>query len=115
MKRPGHPVKTARDVVTGIGSPKYFSKLDARHGYWQVPLTESAKEMTTFIMPYGRYWYVYLHNPQGLISAGDGLHWRTDAAFAGLPNFVKIVDDCLVHDTDLETHLSCLRRPDTSP
>ena len=107
VKRPVHPVKTARDVVAGIGSAKYFSKLDARHGYWQVPLTESAKEMTTFITPYGRY--RYLRNPQGLISAGDEFNRRTDAAFAGLPNFVKIVDDCLVHDTNLETHLSHVR------
>ena len=104
VKSPAHPVKTARDVVPGIGSAKYFSKLDARHGYLQVPLTESAKETTTFITPYGRY--RYLRNPQGLISAGDEFNWRTDAAFAELPNFVKIVDDCLVHDTDLETHLS---------
>ena len=60
--------------------------------------------MTTFITPYGRY--RYLRNPQGLISAGDEFNRRTDAAFAGLPNFVKTVDNCLVHDTDLETHLS---------
>ena len=104
VKRPAHPVKTARDVVAGTGSAKYFSKLDARHGYWQVHLTESAKEMTTFITPYGRY--RYLRNPQGLISTGGEFNWRTDSAFAGLPNFVKIVYDCLIHDTDLETHLS---------
>ena len=40
VKRPAHPVKTARDIVTGIGSAKFFSKLDARHGYRQVPLAE---------------------------------------------------------------------------
>ena len=106
VKHPADPVKTACDVA-GIGSARYFSKLDARDGYWQVPLTESAKAMTTFITPYGRY--RYLCNPQGLISAGDELNRRTDAAFAGLPNFVKIVDHCLVHDTDLETHLSHVR------
>ena len=107
VKRPAEPVKTARDVVAGIGSVKCFSKLNARHGYWQVPLTESAKEMTMFITPYGRF--RYLHNPKGSFRQAMNSIGRTDAVFAGLPNLVKIVEDWLVHDTDLKTHLSHVR------
>ena len=48
-------------------------------------------------------------NPQGLISAGDVFNSRTDTAFDRLTNFVKVVDDGLVHDTDLSAHYTHVR------
>ncbi|XP_065190961.1 uncharacterized protein K02A2.6-like [Sycon ciliatum] len=105
--RPAHPVRTARDVVSGIGSAQFLTKLDARHGYWQIPLSEQACPMTTFITPYGRY--RFLRNPQGLISAGDVFNCRTDAAFDAIPNFAKVVDDCLAYDDDFASHVTHVR------
>ena len=51
VKRPTHPTHSPRDVVSKIGNAKFFTKVDARHGYWQVPLSESAKPLTTAISP----------------------------------------------------------------
>ena len=36
VRRPAHPTRTprARDVLANIGDAKFFTKLDARHGYW---------------------------------------------------------------------------------
>ena len=96
VKRPAHSMATPRDLLPNIGTSKWFTKVDARHGYWQIPLSDAAKPLTTFITPWGRF--QYLRNPQGLISAGDGYNRRTDAAFAHLNNFVKVVDDGLVPD-----------------
>ena len=107
IQRPAHPMQPPRDVVSSI-SGRYFTKLDARHGYWQVPLCESARPLTTFITPWGRF--RYLRNPQGLISAGDEYNRRTDAAFDGITNFKKVVDDCLVYDDDLSDHVARVRR-----
>ena len=58
-----------------------------------------------------------LSNPHVLIPAGGEFNRRTNAAFAGLPNFVKIIDDsdCLAHDTDLKTHLTHVRAVLTKP
>ena len=67
--RPVHPTRSPRDVIANIGDAQFFTTLDARHGYWQVPLSDEAKPLTTFISPWGRY--RFLRNPQGLISAGD--------------------------------------------
>ena len=44
-------------------------------------------------------------NPPGLISAGDEFNRRTDAAFANIPKNVKVVDDCLVHNTSFQEHV----------
>ena len=54
VRRPTHPTHSPRDV-SKIGNAKYFTKMDARHGYWQVPLSESAKPLTTFMTPWGRF------------------------------------------------------------
>jgi len=99
VQRPAHAMHTPRDVVSSIDEAQFFSKLDARHGYWQVPLSEEAKSLTTFIRPWGRF--RYLRNPQGLISAGDEFNRRTDSAFSHIARFRKVVDDCLVYDADL--------------
>ena len=80
---------------------------DARHGYWQIPLSDAAKPLTTFITPWGRF--QYLCNPQGLISAGDEYNRRTDAAFAHLNNFVQVVDHRLVHGQTFREHVADVR------
>ncbi|XP_065182546.1 uncharacterized protein K02A2.6-like [Sycon ciliatum] len=107
VRRPTHPARTPHDAVAAIGKARYFTKLDARHGYWQVPLSDDAKPLTTFITPWGRY--QFLRNPQGLVSAGDVFNSRTDAVFDRLTNFVKVVDDGLVYDTELTTHFTHVR------
>ena len=107
VARPVHPARTPRDAVTSIGKAAFFTTIDARHGYWQVPLSESSKPLTTFITPWGRY--RFCRNPQGFTSAGDEFNSRTDAAFDRLTNFVKVVDDGLVHDVSFADHVTHVR------
>ena len=106
--RPAHPMRTAREVVAGVGSAKFFTKLDARHGYWQIPLSDQAQPLTTFITPFGCY--RFLRNPQGLISAGDEFNRRTDAAFSDIERLGKVVDDCLLYDESFLDHYGQVRR-----
>ena len=108
VKRPVHPMKSVKDAIADITGAKYFTLLDARHGYWQVPLAEESRSLTTFITPWGRY--QYLRNPQGFIGAGDEFNLRTDAAFAGIENMAKVVDDCLIFDDDLDKHTARVRQ-----
>ena len=107
VKRPAHPMRNAREALSGIGPARWFTKFDARHGYWQVPLSDAAKPLTTFITPWGRY--QFCRNPQGLISAGDEYNRRTDAAFDQLSNLIKVVDDGLIHDITFPDHLAHVR------
>jgi Reverse transcriptase (RNA-dependent DNA polymerase). len=84
VKRPVHPMKTPKDMVVGMNGARYFTKFDARHGYWQVPLAEESRHLTTFITPWGRF--RYCRDPQGFIAAGDEFNMRTDQAFEGIGN-----------------------------
>ena len=38
-----------------VAGAKRFSKLDAKNGYWQIPLEEESQLLTTFSTPFGRY------------------------------------------------------------
>lgn len=40
-----------------MGHAKYVSKFDLLKGYWQVPLSERARELSAFITPTGLYSY----------------------------------------------------------
>lgn len=46
-----------------------FSKLDANMGFWQIPLTSDSVKYTTFITPFGRYYFNHL--PFGIASAPE--------------------------------------------
>ncbi|CAL8135979.1 unnamed protein product [Orchesella dallaii] len=105
LRRPVYPVKVLREVIARIPpGNKYFTTLDARHGYWQVPLDEDSKKLTTFITPWGCF--RYCRNVMGLISAGDEHNRRGDDAIRGISNVEKVVEDILIYDEDLKTHTS---------
>lgn len=93
--RPVHPFYSARDLTRQVDkNSRYFIKLDAIHGYFQVPLDRESSFLTTFLLPSGKYRYTVA--PMGLCSSGDEFCIRTDRAMAGLPWLMKIVDDLLV-------------------
>ena len=117
VRRGAHPVCTPQDAVSSIGTgARYFTKLDARSGYFQVPLDRRDQGLTCFITPWGRFRMLRL--PQGLSASGDEYNRRGDQALSGIPRTCKIVDDVLAYDSDYAEHLQhvthILRRCDAA-
>ena len=57
------------EITCKLSKAKYFSLLDAKDGFWQVPLTEEASKLTCFSTPFERYcWNVM---PFGIKSAPE--------------------------------------------
>jgi len=108
VQRPTHPVRTPRDAISNVQQARFFTTLDARNGYWQVPLSESARPLTTFITPWGRF--RFLRNPQGFVAAGDEFNRRTDQVFQDINQFAKVVDDCLAYDAAFCDHIGRVRQ-----
>ena len=75
---------------------------DAWNGYHSVPLRESDRHLTTFIIPFGRWRYT--RAPQGFLSSGDGYNRRFDAILSEFQRKERCVDDTIYYDKDLETH-----------
>ena len=108
VKRPLHPITTPREAVSQVPTEaKFFSTLDAKSGYWQLPLHPDSQHLTTFMTPWGRF--KFLRAPMGLVSTGDEYCRRGDLALQGLGNFVKVVDDILVYSETMEKHEQHLR------
>ena len=54
--RPVHPFPSVSDKVQSIpASSTCFAKLDATHGYFQIPLSDEASRLITFLLPSGQY------------------------------------------------------------
>lgn len=99
VKRPGYPTKVPRELVAEIPQGMgVFTTLDSRHGYWQVPLSDKSKPLTTFTTPWGLK--RFCRNVMGLISAGDEHNRRGDEALVGLDNVIKVVEDILIFDRE---------------
>ena len=47
------PFPRIEDCIDKIGKAKFLTKIDLFKGYWQVPLTERAKEISAFVTPDG--------------------------------------------------------------
>ena len=93
--RPVYPFPSVADIIQNIPAlAACFAKLDATHGYFQIPLDEEASKLTTFILPSGRF--RYLRAPMGLSSSSDKWCRHSDRVVEGFPWCQKIVDDILI-------------------
>ena len=104
VKRPAYPVRSPHDAVASIGSgAMFYTKLDSKSGYHQIPICEEDQDKTCFITPWGRF--RYKRAVMGLVSSGDEYNRRGDAALGDVPQTCKVVDDILAYDTSYSAHL----------
>ncbi len=101
VKRERFIIPTVDDVLANLKGASMFSTLDASSGYWQLPLDEESKLLTTFISPFGRYHFNRL--PFGINSASEIFQREMMKILDGLDGVVCYQDDILVFgDTDVE-------------
>ncbi|MCG7879449.1 MAG: RNase H-like domain-containing protein, partial [Candidatus Thiodiazotropha endolucinida] len=100
--RPHYPMRTLEDILPHLSGAKYFSKLDARSGFWGIKLTDPSSYLTTFNTPFGRYRFLRL--AFGLKLSQDEFQRKIDECLEGLPGVVAIVDDILVYGRTREEH-----------
>eukprot|EP00731_Ephydatia_muelleri_P032552 Em0024g96a len=97
-----YPLPKVDETLAQLAGAKIFSKLDANSGFWQIPLTERSKLLTTFITPFGRYYFHKL--PFGICSAPEHFQKRMSKILAGLEGVLCQMDDVLVFGRDKEEH-----------
>ena len=109
VKRPIHHGPNPNEVVSDIPpGKKYFTTMDALKGYWQIPIAEDAQPLTTFITPWGRY--KFCRAPMDLSSTGDKYNLFMDAAFDGIKDMKKIIDDILTYDASFSNNVAIVRQ-----
>ncbi len=80
---------------------KVFSILDAKCGFWQIPLDEAPSKLTTFMMPSGRY--RFLRMPYGISTSSEVFQRTMEHLFDRQPCQI-VVDDILVWGCTLQQH-----------
>ena len=50
-----YPMPRIDDMIDRLGKARYFTVLDLTRGYWQVPVTPSARPKTAFTTPFGLF------------------------------------------------------------
>ena len=100
--RERHVLPTVEQVLAQISGARYFSKLDANSGFWQVPLDKESSPLTTFVTPFGRYRFNRL--PFGITSAPEHFQRRMMELLGDLQGVVYHIDDVLIHGSAKDGH-----------
>ena len=82
IKREHFQLPTVEEIASRLSGASVFSKLDATHGYWQIPLDEPSQLLTTFSTPFGRYCFTRM--PFGIKSAQEVFQKRISQHFDDL-------------------------------
>ena len=102
VRREIHPMMSVDKSLAKLGKSMIFTKLDANSSFWQLPLCEESKLLTTFITPFGRFAFNRL--PFGISYAPEIFQRHMSQILEGLERVVCHMDDILVHGTDQIQH-----------
>ncbi|KAL1470231.1 hypothetical protein MTO96_040555 [Rhipicephalus appendiculatus] len=94
-------------VLAKLAGATVFSRLDARVGYWQVPLAKDSSEYTTFISPVGRFQFLRL--PFGISTAPEFYQREMLRVLEGLDGVSCLQDDIIVSGKTTEKNDTNLR------
>ena len=101
------PIPDQEENFAKLAGDKYFTKIDLSKGYWQVPLTDNAKELTAFVTSDGLFQFKTM--PFGLVNAPASFSRIMRDLLRGVDNVDNFIDDILIHTATFEEHLVTLR------
>lgn len=108
IKREHYPIPTRDEITSEMTGAKYFSKLDASQGFWQLKLEPESSKYCTFNTPFGRYCFLRL--PFGIISAPEIFHRAMESIIEGLEGTRVYIDDLVVWGTTRQQHNERLKK-----
>ncbi|CAB4030046.1 Hypothetical predicted protein [Paramuricea clavata] len=108
LRREHYQLPTQQEITSRLTDAKFFSKLDANSGFWQMPLDEESSYLSTFNTPFGRYRFTVI--PFGVVFAQEVFHKTVNEKFHDLLGCEKDIDDILIWGRTLEEHDQNLER-----
>ena len=108
--RDRYPIPLIDDVIDRLHNMQYFSKMDLRSGFWQVPLDARDAHKSAFTTPVGLFqWRVM---PMGLANSPSVFQRAMDQVLSDLcPLGVAVyIDDVVIFTVSWSTHIQLLTR-----
>lgn len=100
------PLPRLEDCVDRVGSARYVTKLDLLKGYWQVPLTPRASEISAFVTP--EHFLQYQVLAFGMRNAPATFQRLMQVVLSGVPNCNAYLDDVVIYSKTWEDHVKSL-------
>ncbi|KAG8187926.1 hypothetical protein JTE90_027700 [Oedothorax gibbosus] len=108
IRRPHYPISASERLFTNLQGCTVFSFLDAKNGFWQLPLEDASSYLTTFTTPWGRYRFLVL--PFGLNNAPEEFQRAMEEIFEAEPQIQPYFDDIALSSKNLQEHCDLLRK-----
>ena len=99
-KSDSYPIPRVEDCIDYTESSKYVTKFDLLNGYWQVPLSNTAKEISALVTPDGFFQYKVM--PFGMKNAPATFQRMINKIIAGLEGCQGYIDDVIVYGNSSE-------------
>ena len=97
-KTDSFPVPRMDDCIDNIGQAKYVTKFDLLKGFWQIPFTDRAKEISAFVTPDGLYQYKVM--PFGMKNSPATFQRLINMIITGLDNCKAYIDDAIIYSEE---------------
>jgi len=107
-KKVVYPLPHIEECLDTLSGKRYFSTVDFASGFWQISLTEQAKEKTAFRTEDGQFQFTKM--PFGLCNAPASFQKMINGVLSGLKglNLQVFIDDVCVATATWEEHLKIL-------
>ena len=107
-KSDSFPIPRIADCIDQIGNAKFVSMFDMLKGYWQVPLTQRAREISAFVTPSGLYQYKVM--PFGMKNAPATFQRMVNKLVRDIDGCEGYIDDVVIYSDDWSDHIRQIKR-----
>ena len=107
-KSDSFPIPRIADCIDQIGNAKFVSTFDMLKGYWQVPLTQRAREVSAFVTPSGLYQYKVM--PFGMKNAPATFQRMVNKLVRDIDGCEGYIDDVVIFSDNWSDHIRQIER-----
>ena len=107
-KSDSFPIPRIADCIDQIGNAKFVSTFDMLKGYWQVPLTQRAREISAFVTPSGLYQYKVM--PFGMKNAPATFQRMVNKLVRDIDGCEGYIDDVVIFSDNWSDHIRQIER-----
>lgn len=107
-KPDGFPLPRIDDLIDAVAGANFVTRLDLLRGYYQVPLTPRAQEISGFVVKNGLFTYKVM--PFGLCNAASSFQRIMNILVQPLEGVEAYLDDLVVFSDDWQSHLERLEQ-----
>ncbi|KAL1250723.1 hypothetical protein QQF64_018519 [Cirrhinus molitorella] len=100
------PLPRMEDCVDRVGASSFVTKLDLLEGYWQVPLTQRASDISAFVTPDNFLQYTVM--AFGMRNAPAAFQRLMQTILSGVANCEAYLDDVVVYSSSWSDHMNSL-------